>query len=140
MKYAGTSAVGRVSDDLIRGAGEQMAYAIVTIGGERVTVCDEAIVAYSDTGESVGIATISPEGEDQRGRPEVVGVFVLPEYQRTGIGKELLLRALHRCAKRDFAVVRMTAVTKRGKRLIDRLPVDLPVVIEVTDQSHLSLF
>jgi len=121
-------------------SGRGSSFAIITIGGERAWVCDEAIVAYTEGGQPIGMATISPEGEDQSGQPEIVGVFVLPGHRRQGIGLELLRQALQRCAERDFRAVRMTVATKMGARLVARLPTDLPVIIKVNDQSAHSPF
>lgn len=144
MRYEFVSGpeVGRVADGLIRAAADASDsltfLAVVTIGGERAWVCDEAIVA-SDESE-IGIATISETGEAGRGMPEVVGVFVLEAHRGRGVGLELLRRAIARCRERGFPRVGASAVSKGGMRLIERLSPEDRAYLDVRDHSQFSIF
>jgi GNAT superfamily N-acetyltransferase len=68
----------------------------ILFSGDRFTCCDEAVIAY-DNDTFVGIATISFKGEDYSGKPEVVGLYVVPAFRCKGYGFMLLKDAILRC-------------------------------------------
>jgi len=140
MQYELTTEVSAHAEQLTRRAGQQILEAVIVIGGERAWVCDEAIVARTDSGELVGMSTIAPRGESGVGVTEIVGVFVLTSHQRQGIGYELLRRALERCVARGFTAVRLTAVSRAGSALVSKRPSDLPITVEVLDFSQYNSF
>lgn len=113
--------------------------AFVTLGGERHFLCDEAIVAW-DGDTPAGISTIAPKGESGDGQAEIVGLFVLADYRRGGVGSELLTRALARIRERELGPARLNILTRSASALVKKLSPDILVGVEVRDQSHLSVF
>ncbi|MEK7628803.1 MAG: GNAT family N-acetyltransferase [Patescibacteria group bacterium] len=137
MKYQVVvgSSVAQAAEGLVRGAlsgrDPHSMLAVIVIGGERVLVCDEAIVATDTQGtkeEIVGIATISESGESGSSIPEIVGLFVAAQHRRHGIARELFLRALKRCEARRalgeprFEKVGVSVLHPAVKRIVDALP------------------
>jgi GNAT superfamily N-acetyltransferase len=95
--------------------------AVVTLGGDRITCCDEAVVAFGADGVTpTGIATIAPRGECGDGGPEIVGLFVAKKYRTQGLGESLFAAAVARCRERGFTAVGVTTITLAASRLVAR--------------------
>jgi GNAT superfamily N-acetyltransferase len=100
--------------------------------GDRFHCCDEGVGVFAE-GELVGIATIAPEGEQGSGEPTIVGLYVVPEYRRRGIGTELMRAAVERCRERGFARVRVDVMSTGAKKAVARLPEALREVLDIHD-------
>jgi len=94
---------------------------IIILTGDRLSCCDEAVLAKNEAGEVIGVCTLAPQGEDANGQthqemirsgglideakknkwePTIVGRVVLPEYRRKGVGQNLYLQAVNRMQER----------------------------------------
>ncbi|OGD56781.1 hypothetical protein A2V71_01515 [Candidatus Berkelbacteria bacterium RBG_13_40_8] len=98
--------------------------------GDRLSVIDESVAIKVD-GKIVGIATIAPQGEMMSGVPTIVGIYVLPEFRRQGLGKILLLSAIERCQERGFPKVRIDVLSSALMSLIKSLPQEKKEYLEV---------
>ena len=108
---------------------------VIILTGDRILCCDEAIV-ISDGLLPLGIVTISPQGEKNDGCPAIVGIFVRPSARKKGIGSELLEAAIRRCIERGFTRdIDVTLISEEGKRLIDKLSLELKGVLRINDLS-----
>lgn len=93
--------------------------------GDRFSCCDEALVAYLDN-QFVGIATISPRGEYYDGVPDIVGLYVAPNFRCRGYGLALLEAAIKRCIERELPTpIRITAISSTVCRLYERVRPEL---------------
>lgn len=92
----------------------------ILFGGDRIACCDEAILVVINS-VIIGAATIAPKGESCEDGPEIVGVFVRPEYRRQGIGKKLINLAIDRCLERGLGKPTMVPATDEGQKLINAL-------------------
>jgi GNAT superfamily N-acetyltransferase len=105
----------------------------ILFSGDRFTCCNEAVVAY-DGDTFVGIATISFKGEDYKGKPEVVGLYVSPLHRNQGYGLELFKQALLRCF--DVADrVQVVAVSANVRSLVEKLPESIKAKVDFVDCS-----
>lgn len=89
-------------------------------GGGRILHCDEGMVSRDEDGKPIGLASIAPCGESGSGDPEIVGVYVIPEERRKGVGLSLLRAAVGRCRERGLAEPSMVAACAAGKALIGK--------------------
>jgi GNAT superfamily N-acetyltransferase len=65
----------------------------ILFGGSRLTCVDEVLAAYeNDT--FAGAVTLSPVGEMNARKPSIVGLLVLKEWRRKGIGIKLMESAV----------------------------------------------
>lgn len=110
-----------------------MAVALL-LGGQRWACCTHAALATIG-GNPVGIATISPRGESNTGEPTVVGMYVLREHRREGIGAKLLAAAVRWL--RDLVPgqpVRLDILHSAVWLMVERLPPELRELVDATDQ------
>jgi len=105
----------------------------ILFSGDRFTCCDEAVIAY-DNDTFVGIATISFKGEDYSGKPEVVGLYVVPAFRCKGYGFMLLKDAILRCLDAGDRV-QVVAVSANVRSLVERLPESIRAQVDFTDCS-----
>lgn len=105
---------------------------MLLFGGDRLACCDEATVAYSK-GEIVAIATIAPRGEELSvGKPAIVGVYVVPEQRRKGLGSEVLVSAIRRCVERGLpSSVQIDILSSGMRATVASLPADIRQLVEV---------
>lgn len=75
---------------------------IILLGGDRIACCDEAVTMRTETGDLVGMATISSRGEDYSGCPEIVGLYILPKYRGKDMQKCCLKKQLKDVLKEDL--------------------------------------
>jgi len=108
---------------------------MVLLGGDRIVCCDEAVVMRSESDDLIGIATISSQGEDYSGDPEIVGLYILPEYRGQGYAKELLKKTIERCTERGFKKICLNVLSKKMMQVINKLPAEMKEILEVSDQS-----
>lgn len=111
----------------------------ILFGGDRLTCCDEAYVyspyrlpfgttspeglthvGYERTCDIVGGVTISKTGQDGQG-PEIVGLYVIPEYRRRGYGDLLLKIALLRLEQLDLLPARIHVLSTACQGLVANL-------------------
>jgi len=106
--------------------------------GDRIMCFDEGIVFAR--APLRGMATIAQQGEQHDGQPTIVGVYVRLANRGKGFGSILLEAAVRRCLERGFDNIRVDAISRGGKRLIEKLPEELLAYLDVHDLSRFSLF
>ncbi len=111
---------------------------IILLGGDRIACCDEAVTMRTGAGDLVGMATISPRGEDYSGRPEIVGLYILPRYRGKGYAKMLFKKTIERCIERGFEKIRVNVLSEKMMRAINGLSAEMKEILEVNDQSENS--
>lgn len=87
---------------------EPMSRAIL-FSGDRWSCCDQCVYLYVSN-KLVAIATIAPNGEQNSGNPEIVGIYVHKEYRNLGYSKLILEGAVNMCKERGFPYVNITVV------------------------------
>ncbi len=102
------------------------------LGGERLLVCDEA-VAEDIEGMIFGVATITPQWF---GRPEIVAIYVLPQFRNQSHEAKLLEGAVRRCQERGFEKVHFHTMCASDKRAVAALPQELRGILEVTEDPN----
>lgn len=101
-------------------------------GGDRWDCCDEVVVVHNDSGDIIGIATISPQGEQFRGQPSIVGIYLPVSERGKGLGTQLLKATILRMQECGLAEpYRVDAITSGMVKLVDGLPSDFRPLIEV---------
>lgn len=93
---------------------------VILFGGQRLHCIDEAIIGIVDD-EIIGAATIAPEKQEYRGEPEIVGLYIRPEFRREGYGTEIFRRAVQRCRERGWDNVKVQILSSEIPGLIDKL-------------------
>lgn len=89
----------------------------ILFGGERLMVTDWGAIATE--GHTVtGLVTIANEGEGT-GQPTIIGVMVLPEWRRQGIGKALLDSVVEEAGRRNLLPLRYDAISSSGLALAE---------------------
>lgn len=111
---------------------------MIFLGGDRIACCDEAVTIRTEAGDLVGMATISSQGEDYSGNPEIVGAYILPKYRGQGYSKELLEKTIERCIERGFKKIRVDVLSKKMMRAVNKLPAEMKEILEVKNQSENS--
>lgn len=111
--------VSRASSELFESADNKVAIATL-LGGDRLSVCEEAVCAKKD-GKTIGMITISHMGEGQTGNPSLVGMYVLPEFRKQGIGKDLLEQAIAQGRELGWENVQIDVLTGTMMSLVDQL-------------------
>lgn len=106
---------------------------VLLFGGDRLTCCDEAVITRDASGRIVGLVTLAPDGEMSEG-PALIGLYVLPEYRRQGIGTRLITRAVERMAERGLVPVQMDLLSTAAAKLVEQLPAEVHSNIRVTLQ------
>jgi GNAT superfamily N-acetyltransferase len=120
--------------------GESGAKLMVLFGGDRLSCCDEA-VAIKSGDHIVGIATISPNGEDGSSRPTIVGVFVLPQFRGQGLGRQLMMEAIQHCLDRGFESIRLDVLSVAMRHIVRSLSGEIRSKLVVIDHGNiLDLF
>lgn len=100
----------------------QIGLLAILFGGDCGACCDEAAVIRED-GDIVALASIAPEGEMAEGDPSIVGLYVVPERRRQGLGAAVLTAAIARCALRGLSLpVRVDLCSSAIVCLLDALP------------------
>jgi GNAT superfamily N-acetyltransferase len=105
----------------------------ILFSGDRFSCCNEEVIKSID-GKFVGIATISFKGEDWSGKPEVVGLYVAPEFRCQGYGFELLEKAVLRCLDLSDRV-NVVAVSPNVRSLVEKLPEAIKAKVDFMDCS-----
>jgi len=120
----------------------------ILLGGDRLICCDEASLIKAPLAQAalvqgderskqiVGACTIAPRGETGNGRPELVGLYVLPSQRRKGYGLALLTEAINRCNERRLTPVTVCVITKPGLATIQKLPPELLALTTIIDHSN----
>jgi GNAT superfamily N-acetyltransferase len=107
----------------------------ILFSGDRFSCCDEAVVFYKNK-KFIGIATISSVGEYHDKIPDIVGLYISPEYRRQGYGLQILSAAIQRCLDRNLPTpIRITAISSNVKSLYNRLPAHLKSKVNFIDAS-----
>ena len=108
---------------------------ITLFGGDRASCCDEAIVIKNDGGQIVALATIAPNGEQMSGKPTIVGLYVMPEFRRQGLGRKVLEAAIHRCIDRELIPIRIDLMSEGIKSLVEQLSEDIRQQLNAHDMG-----
>jgi len=102
------------------------------LSGDRISCCTHAAMA-TDGDKLLGICTIAPKGEQNSGKPTIVGLYVLPQYRCRAIGKRLFIIAIEFMLARQLIPIHIDAMSSNVNRLIKILPAQLAcnlIVIE----------
>ena len=145
-------------EDLLRQSHISSMKLVSLIGGEQASCCDEAAV-IKDGDQIVAVASIAPFGEGRNpamekmarepglkrmgkrlglgkpGEPTIVGVFVLPEYRRKGLGYQVLEAAVRRCIERSLVPIRIDSMSAGIMRAIDNLPEELRQHLQIKNHG-----
>ena len=110
------------ADDLVVGSAKEVVRAasmvswVLLFEGERWCHIERVVVALVDD-EIVGLASLSQQDAASNDIPEIVGVWVRPEYRRQGIGTKLV-NALSEEAQRLYQEApRIVGVSTAGAAL-----------------------
>lgn len=106
----------------------------ILFGGDRYACIEWAAVVF-DEEKLIGITTVAPQGEQNSGIPTIVGVYVLPEYQRRGYGKSMLQRAIQVCVERNLVPLHVDALSTSMMRLIESLDEKERSLLQITDHK-----
>lgn len=107
---------------------------ICLFGGDRLSCCDEAVVA-EENGQIVSVASIAPEGEQNDGRPTIVGLYTLAAYRKKGYGLAAMTAAIERMVERGLTPIHVDVLSTGAKHLIAKLPDELRKHLDPNDQS-----
>lgn len=110
------------------------------LGGDRLSCCDEAVVAEDDSDAVVGMCTIAPHGEGHNGQPTIVGVYVRPDQRGRGLGKQLFRAALMRCQERGLTPVRVDVMSTGMHKIIEDLSEEEKSLLVIHDQGRIFDF
>lgn len=105
----------------------------ILFGGERLMVTSWGVVA-SEGATPIGLATVADEGEMMSGIPTIIGVMVLPEWRRQGIGLALLRAVVEEAGKRNLLPLRYDAMTPSGLALAQAVGYG-PEMLDIHNQS-----
>jgi GNAT superfamily N-acetyltransferase len=105
----------------------------ILFGGERLMVTNWGAVA-TDGDAIIGLATVAERGEMASGIPTLVGVMVLPEWRRRGIGLALLWTVVEEAGRRGLLPLLYEALTPSGLALAKASGYG-PEVLALRDQS-----
>lgn len=106
----------------------------VLFGGSRLSCVDEVFAAY-ENGAFAGAVTLSPVGEMNARKPSIIGLLVLKEWRRKGIGTKLMESAITRMKKRGLAPVHIDLLSTNLKKLVEKLDEKFKKNLIVNDQS-----
>lgn len=109
---------------------------MILFTGDRVSCCDEVVALELGGVIDIAFATISPEGEDYSGQPDIVALYVLPRFRKQGHGKTVLEAAIRRCKERGFSSVCITVLSNHVRRIIASLPEDVRSFLVVVDHGE----
>src|SRR5438552_3119807 len=107
---------------------------ICLFGGDRLSCCDEAM-GVEDDGRIVSLASIAPEGEQQSGKPTIVGLYTLAAYRKKGYGLAAMTAAIERMMERKLIPIHVDVLSTGAKHLIAKLPDELRKHLNLNDQS-----
>jgi|GEM_PF-1734882 len=105
-----------------------------------LSCCDEAFFARHQE-NVVGVSTMSPVGETRTGQANYVGCYVLPEWRKRGIGKELSKRSIDRLQERIAAgetrgPIRLDIVSKAAREQFGRLFATYGDALQIIDHTQ----
>lgn len=103
-------------------------------GGDRYSCCDQYIICSAGD-DLVGIASIAPEGEQNSGRPTIVGLWIKPSFRNQGWGHKILAAAINQCLQRKFNKIRIDALNPEMKKTIEKVSPKLSAHLDVQDFS-----
>lgn len=106
----------------------------ILFGGSRLTCVDEVLAAYEKE-TFVGTVTLSPVGEMNARKPSIIGLLVLKEWRRKGIGTKLMESAITRMKKRGLTPVHIDLLSTNLKKLVEKLDEKFKKNLIVNDQS-----
>jgi GNAT superfamily N-acetyltransferase len=128
----------KIKTDWLKDLNDNIPHGIIRgilFSGDRFSCCDEAVV-FGENGKFVGMQPSPPHGEYFDGTPDIVGLYVAPEFRRQGYGLQLLTAAIERCLERGLPTpVRITTISSNVVRLCNRLPEDIKSKVWVIDTS-----
>ena len=137
LNKIGDKITRRMADDFNRAKSipDKLSFSVsfTLFTGDRISCCDEGIVFAR--APMRGVATIAPQGEMSDGQPTIVGVYVRLADRRKGFGSILLEAAVRRCLARGFDNIRVDAISRSGKRLVDKLSEELRAHLDIHDHS-----
>lgn len=108
----------------------------ILFGGERFMWTTWG--AMAKTGNLViGLATVADEGEMGSGKPTLIGVMVLPDYRRRGIGTQLVRAVVDEARTRKLLPLLTECLSPSGLGLARSLSYG-PEVLEVVDQTFMG--
>ena len=93
---------------------------LVLLGTDRLGQCDESFVAECD-GRIAGAVTLAYNGVYNPKRPTLDALYVLPDFQRQGIGLALLLTAVRRFVELGRTPVLCKVESAEMRALLERL-------------------
>lgn len=100
----------------------------VLFTGDRLRI-NNAVVAVENN-EFKGLATISFNGG--WGKPEVVGVYVFPEYRHQGVGFAVTKYAIEFLINdKKFAIVTVQSFSTKMLQILDNMPPDIKSKLEI---------
>ena len=100
----------------------------ILFGGDRWRCVDEVAVARRQ-GELAGIATISYRGEQEDGKPTLVGVYVFPEHRLQGVGTKLTRAALARMLEQVSSDVHITLINSNFTKVLNKIELNKRVIV-----------
>lgn len=103
-------------------------------GGDRIWCCDKA-VAILVNNEIVGIATITPNGEESSGIPTIVGVLIAKEHRGKKLGVPLFEAAVTHCLKRGFETIHVDVMSTGMAKTIEKMDPTLRNHLDVTHHN-----
>ena len=109
---------------------------MILFTGDRVSCCDEVVALEIEGAIDVAFATISPEGEDYSGKPDIVALYTLPRFRQQGYGRAVLEAAIRRCMERGFGGVGINVLSSHVRRMIEKLSEDLKAFLVVVDHGE----
>lgn len=107
----------------------------ILFGGSRLSCVDEVLAAYEKE-TFVGTVTLSPVGEMNTGKPSIIGLLVLKEWRRKGIGTKLMESAITRMNERGLAPVHIDLLSVNAKKMVEKLDDDFRKLLIANDQSE----
>lgn len=108
---------------------------VILFGGSRLTCVDEVLAAY-ENGAFAGAVTLSPVGEMYNRKPSIVGLLVLKEWRRKGIGTKLMQSAINRMKERGLTPVHIDVLSKNAMKLVEKLDDEFRKLLIANNQSE----
>lgn len=107
----------------------------ILFGGSMLTCVDEVLAAYENDAFA-GAVTLSPVGEMNAGKPSIIGLLVLKEWRRKGIGTKLMESAINRMRERGLTPVNIDVLSKNAMKLVEKLDEKFKKNLIANDQSE----
>jgi hypothetical protein len=115
-------------------------FGMVQFGGESAWCCDEFVVLVSDDEKPVAVSSIAPNGEQDSGRCEIVGFYVMPEYRwnkEVNYHRLLAEAVVSRCRDRGLTPVFHMAISRLAAEGFESLSKDLRELVNL-DRSFID--